>query len=191
MELLKHIQDRKSDHISTMGLMQHIRNRGKNISVFETLINTKKYIKFWIPKIGSNRIRILPYNTDAFCHLFEIHHVRTDEGKYKLKKCLGSSCEYCDTEIKKYDRYYSNIVDLNDIEKGVQVYTYGPRIYNYFQLWHQEGNFTDPVEGYNFIIEREGMGLSSHYIVRRSPQRSRIPISLWGEQLYKLEDILK
>lgn len=132
---------------------------------------------------------------------------------------LRQSDDPADIEMAKQSRaksrVYSNVIDLNDPtwtqnaidalkanntpdehlpklgDPKVQVYTYGPTIMNMILDFFQDGiDLSDPDEGYDLILTREGEGIKTKYRLRPEMKASKAPIT--DAQLDKhLEDLDK
>jgi hypothetical protein len=149
---------------------------------------------FWIPKSGVNLIRILPPKEEGlfFCEV-RIHYLPND---FPIK-CLrqdNEPCPICDLvdNLRKSEsaedversrrlsakrRYLINIIDLDDLESGVQIYPAGREVLRQLLTYFVDpdwGDLTDPDKGYDIVIEKAGSGLQTSYTVR--PRKNPTPI---------------
>ena len=100
--------------------------------------------------------------------------------------------------ISAKPRYYYNILDLDNLKAGVQVYSAPAKIHDDLaKIWSNPkfGDVFDPQKGFDFTLHREGSGITSRYSLQISaPERTSIPdVKLLDElinldQLVKLED---
>ena len=117
---------------------------------------TGKKINYWKPKQGKNELIVLPFAAlgDPFFEWGE--HKGLLEPSYLSIPCAqhfdGSPCPICEVvkDLKKADwkgnkemwapietkvRYYSPVVDLANIEAGIQWFSYGKTVLSQFQTW--------------------------------------------------------
>ena len=79
-------------------------------------------------------------------------------------------------EIRSRQRFFSNIIDMSDAlnkdgNPKVQVWSYGPMIFDELLGYFCDadyGDITDPDEGFNITIERDGQGRDTTYKMRLS-----------------------
>jgi hypothetical protein len=76
-------------------------------------------------------------------------------------------------------RVYSNVIDRDNPEKGVQVMPFGKKVHQELAKLRRDkvagGDFADPLKGFDVVIERTGTGqFDTEYTVRRVPDRSRL-----------------
>jgi hypothetical protein len=70
-----------------------------------------------------------------------------------------------------------NIVDLDDLEAGVQIFPAGREVLRQLLTYFVDpdwGDLTDPDKGYDVVIEKAGSGLQTSYTVR--PRKNSTPI---------------
>jgi len=154
---------------------------------------------FWTPKEGLNTIRILPpWNDDGLFYKEAPSHFSVGrENKMfvcALKLGIGA-CPICEEvgrmiksnnpdEVRKAEdmrvqlRILYNIIDMDDINSGVQVFSSGPKIFRDILSFFADpdwGDLTDPINGYDIVIERQGSGFNTRYNVRPRKNPSPIP----------------
>lgn len=118
--------------------------------------STGKKIKYWKAKPGKNEIIVLPLKGQEDPFLEWGEHQGLLEPNYLSIPCSefneGEPCQVCEIvkelkaenwkgnkeiwspiELKK--RYYSPVIDLNEIEAGIQWYSYGQTVLSQFQTW--------------------------------------------------------
>lgn len=148
--------------------------------------------KFWTPKDGKNRVRIVPppEGIDEFYGEGGFHyHVGSGDSE-KTFPCprLGQEREDCwlcakVAELEKGDdedheeaeemragrKYIIPILDLEHPELGIQFWLAGFRAFKatltYFTD-EQYGDISDPDTGYNLTVTKSGKGLKTEYEVR-------------------------
>jgi hypothetical protein len=155
---------------------------------------------FWTPKVGRNLIRILPpWKQGAlFWRETSVHWNVGPDSKMLvcLQKELGKPCYICEvverlqnsqdprdqavaSEMKANVRVFYNIVDLDNVEKGIQVYTSGIKILQDVLAYFADpdwGDITHPEHGYDIVIEREGTTReNTKYQVRARKNPTPIP----------------
>ncbi len=171
---------------------------------------------FWFPKEGMNSIRIMPHwsgDTEEECWLETMYHKNIGPDKKALvcrKFQLKEQCPICEAvealfktkdkedaayakKIMGKRRVYWNVVDLKDLEKGVQVWMTGTDIqdtvidYCTNPKW---GDITHPITGRNIDVkftpkEKTKSGYNE-YTVTPEPSVSEIADVQW---LAKLNDL--
>jgi len=155
---------------------------------------------FWTPKAGRNLIRILPpWKTGSlFWRESAVHWNVGPDSKMLtcLKKELGKPCYICEvverlqnsqdprdqavaSEMRANTRVFYNIVDLDNVDKGVQVYTSGIKILQDILAYFADpdwGDVTHPEHGYDIVIDREGTTReNTKYQVRARKNPTPIP----------------
>jgi len=170
----------------------------------------------WTPGKGTNKIRILPsWNPDetpVFYKEVAYHYsVGPDEsivmcpqrmaGKRcficeqvkELKKAKGKGAKKAKAIIEKVrakGRILYNIVDLNDKKAGIQVFISGPKIFKELLsmvIDEDIGDISDPKEGFDIKIIREGEGLDTEYRVRAAAKATAIKKKAWLKGLNDLD----
>ena len=145
--------------------------------------------RFWTPKEHSNLIRILPpYSGEDWYKETWFHFgVGVDRKPIACaRRLLDEACYICEkvdelrksedprdvelpTQIASRRRVFYNIIDLDDVESGVQIFSSGVTIFKELLMYVADpdwGDITDPEEGYDIVIEREGTGIDTKYTVR-------------------------
>ena len=147
---------------------------------------------FWTAAVGPNNIRVMPtWDEEGFFYRETWIHFSVGPEK-KVLTCLrpyGKKCFLCEKyyefrasddpndqksakDIKGSRRVMMNIVDLDDIERGVQVFSAPIRgVWENILTWIQDddpktgwGDITDVEKGYDLHIERKGTGLGTSYV---------------------------
>jgi hypothetical protein len=179
----------------------------------------------WEPKEGENSIRVLPHSTDyfkgtviEFVYDYMMHYNLGSEKK-TAAVCAKSNnpsakCPICEASSGFYRsadesdkllgkdlyhriRYLANIVDLNNLEKGVQVYEFGPTVYNKLMKYVASGLFGDILDleqGRNIILSKTipgGNARMTSYDIMVSPEKSSITKSLPADYAQKIDDLGK
>lgn len=99
------------------------------------------------------------------------------------------------SDLSSSMRILANVVDLQDSQKGVQVYEFGQVIYkellSYMRKPEEDpsavGNFTHPETGYNVVIERTGTTKeTTRYQVRTAKAASPLANMDWLTQMHDL-----
>jgi hypothetical protein len=155
---------------------------------------------FWTPKVGRNLIRILPpWKPGAlFWRESSVHwNVGPDSKMITcIKKELNQDCYICEVverlqnsqdprdqavaaDMRANIRVFFNIVDLDNVEKGVQVYTSGVKILQDILAYFADpdwGDITHPEMGYDIVIDREGTTReNTKYQVRARKNPTPVP----------------
>ncbi len=158
------------------------------------------------------RLRIMTYWSKAglFALGAKVHFgVGIDKRSVVCPNMIGDGiCPFCQVQAKirgdkKYEmdssevrvkfRYYSNIVNMETLSKGVVVWSYGPQIFFPIKQIMDSGEYGDithPVEGRDLLIKREirmGRVVDAVY-----PAGNPTPIAdeNWLDQLVNLDTIL-
>lgn len=122
----------------------------------KTKATTGKTVKFFKPKPGKNNLLLLPLSETGDPFLEWHTHKNLLEKPYMDVQCnamnKGEECIICQVveDLQKADwkgnyplwkplelktRYYSPIIDLDDIEAGVQLWGYGKSVLAQFETW--------------------------------------------------------
>jgi hypothetical protein len=182
-------------------------------------------IDHWEPKEGENSIRVLPHSTDyfkgtvaEFVYDYLIHYNLGSERKTaaicpksnnpnaKCPICEASSTLYRSNDDKDKElasdlyhrrRYLANILNLNDLQKGVQIYEFGPTVYNKLMKYVASGLFGDILDlekGRNVILSKTipgGVAKMTNYELIVSPEQSSIIKYLPQDYAQKIDDLGK
>ena len=172
----------------------------------------KRRGKMWKPRDGRNVVRILPaatkdgfwYHETAFhygpgvvcgrsagqkcpvCRYREKLLRSTDEGKLELANAL-----------EPQNRILFNLVDLTDDSskaKGVQVWGHSETTLNKLIVFFNDaewGDFTDPIHGYDIIIEKTDRSGPEAYKIRPRRNPSKIEKLLWLKEMKRLDRVQK
>lgn len=170
---------------------------------------------FWNPKAGTNKIRILPPWSEEGVFFKEVtfHYGFTIDGQNRAFPCLRSlgeaKCPACqvvgryvdekDPEIKKLvqqmrpkPKWFMNVIDRKADSGEVKIFgatfTVAKPILSYFTDTEEDyGDITDPDEGRDIIVEREGMGFTTEYSVRPGAKPTPIGLEGWQSKLHDLD----
>ena len=164
---------------------------------------------FFQLKAGKNEMRILPpWNDDGmFYHESVIHYGFMVEGKNRAYPCLKflgeKKCPACDlfARLSQGDKEDQKIARnlrptakffVNVVPKGsenVKIFALKPKMLKQILGYMADddwGDVTDPEEGHNIVIEKEGEGLMTRYEVRVKPKPTGIEVEDWENKLHDL-----
>ena len=168
--------------------------------------------KFWNPKPGVNKVRILPPWNEEGVFYKEIvwHYGFNMDGQNRAFPCLRSrgqsKCPACqvvarfaeetDSDIKAIiqkmkpkGKWFMNIIDRKAEEGEVKIYgatfSVAKVVLAYFSD-EDYGDITDPDEGRDIVIEREGTGFTTKYSVRPGAKPTGIRLEGWEDKLHDL-----
>lgn len=179
----------------------------------------KRNAKYFQFKDGRNVIRILEPWDDAtgdISRVFAKHWGLGPEGKTAVfcpRVSFGLNCPICDEldriwkakpdestkewlrKVGATPRHYVNIIDLNDLEKGVQAAEFPKTLIE--DVWKfisdpdaGYGDITDWDNGYDLIVDKSGVGLSTRYDI--TVKRTPTPISKdFKEHIINLDALVK
>ena len=170
--------------------------------------------KIFVPTSGvQHRIRILPpWSALGLFARFANTHWRLGAQGNDSFPCPDiweeGSCPFCKTwaqlrqnydyyqadvlAIRPTPRYYSNIINVAEPAKGVQLYTYGKRVYAMIKGIQDSGSFgdiTDAINGVDLVLQRTGTGMMIQDIVYPTPQHQPIQNPDWLDQLFNLDTL--
>jgi hypothetical protein len=157
---------------------------------------------FWAPQTGRNVIRVLPETGDMTFFFQQVgKHVLSEDGK-KYKYCPAFTsegehecpiCDYVDSLYKAGDKgskaiadklrvkkmFWMNVVTRKDdgSTEGPFLYTPGVTVFNEMSSIIGDpdyGDFTDPDNGFDLIITREGEKMNTKYHVKARRNSSQI-----------------
>ena len=152
-------------------------------SVFNSFLEGESNTSYWKPKDGRNIVRILPVGgvlpsdwVTPYPFLKVGFHSKVGLSMNDTVCCprltYNKACPICQfqwtlyksnnnedkelaKEIRAYDRIIANIIDLSDVEKGVQKYAFGKTLARKIMTYIEDPEFKpllDPEKGHNFII---------------------------------------
>lgn len=175
-------------------------------------IDKDKLFSMDTTKSGEYLIRILPpwSAKGAYAKSAMIHYRVGKEGRHVVcPNMVGSKiCPFCDLAfqlkgtkefevdylaVKAAFRYFSNIVDMTNPKKGVQVWNYGPTNFyaiDEIQLKGDFGDLTSVENGHNIVINRRVQGKSIKDSLYPSPKPTVLDDPDWLDQLVNLDTIL-
>lgn len=86
-------------------------------------------------------------------------------------------------DIRAKRRIYANVIHRDQEEEGVQIFAFGVMIYKALTAIAADedagGDFTDPITGFDIVVERKGTGLNTEYDVRPSRRSSELGNMDW------------
>ena len=142
----------------------------------------RRSVSGWTPKEGDNTVRILPHtkryfdeSLDDFAVEFYSHFLKAEGMDTVVVRCLrdkGEKCPFCESvrshrestdqglkkaadDIRRAERHLMNIVDLTNIDSGIQHYECGPMVYDGvldYAANPQWGDIFSPEKGCNLIL---------------------------------------
>jgi hypothetical protein len=142
-----------------------------------------------------------------------IHYIRNPAKPDDTKsatcpaKTRGSTCVVCErvsvlrrtghesdrnlaADMGAKRQIYANVVDMGNVDKGVQALRFGPMIYeallDYLLDPETGGDYTNPDKGYNVVIERTGKMKDTRYSVRLAKTATAIADREWLKHLCDL-----
>ncbi len=157
--------------------------------------------RYWKPKAGKNTIRVMPpWREDVDEIGFEVglhYGIGPDESFFPCPRLSRhkKKCFLCTMEQKLKDssddddkaeakqlrptrRFLLNIVDMNDLESGVQVWQAGVRVYKDILSYISDSDFgdiTDLEEGYDLTVIKKGEKMKTEYKVRAAKKPTPFP----------------
>ncbi len=168
--------------------------------------------KQFSPKADSkHRIRIMPPWSKVgviFKHMKMHYRVGQGQTTFLCPDNFGEQCPFCQTHAllrKEYEkfkpdvdaarpanRYWSNIVFMENKERGVQVYSYGWTVYKMIyeiQDSGMYGDISDPTSGKDLLLTRTGSGRQARDAIYADPQTSKLENPKWLDQIFDLDTI--
>jgi hypothetical protein len=145
-----------------------------------------KYVKIhW--GVGSMQLRTLcpDLYTPGSCNFCKVYHSFGDE--YQNYKEEAQS-------VKAQDRFYSNIVNVQEPHKGVLVWSYGKTIYRLLKGIQDSSDFgdiTDPDNGSDINLTRTGQGRNVQDTIYPVRNPSKLANPTWLDELFDLDSIFK
>ncbi len=170
--------------------------------------------RFWTPKEGASLIRILPPYTGEDWYKEAWFHFGVGVDRKPIacaRRLQDEACYICEqvdelrksedprdvelsTQIASRRRVFYNIIDLDDVESGVQVFSSGVTIFKELLMYVADpdwGDITDPDEGYDIIIDREGTGIDTKYTVRAKKNPTALIDPALLEDLRDLDEMVE
>jgi len=176
--------------------------RGANYFSFKDGRNVIRILPPWEGSSDFSRVSGKHWGTDKDGNRFFVHCPRDTFGKH-CPICESVSLEWKSpglTEERKIflkqissgPRYLANVVDLNDKGRGVQIAEFPKTVMN--EIWKKMvdpelgvGDVSDPVKGFDIIIDRTGKGLGTKYSVEPKKKHSKIAYPKWKEETKNLD----
>lgn len=171
---------------------------------------------FFTPKEGKNTIRILPWKR-IFYFKASLHYGFKrvgGAGREMAYPCLftvdedAKSCPICDYHeelgkstsdkkiklagrIRLVTKYYVNVIDRDRPSEGIRMYGFSGKMMRTLRGYLEDedyGDITDPEEGKDVIITREGTGFTTtSYDLRVRAKSTPIDYPGWEEELHELD----
>ena len=170
---------------------------------------------FWTAKEGKNTIRILPWkNVFFFKAILHYGFKRAGGGKRDMAyPCLlmdeeAKSCPVCDyyeklskssdedkaklaQRIRPVTKYYVNLFDRDRLQDGIRMFGFSGKMMKALRGYLEDedyGDITDPEEGRDVILTREGTGFTTtSYEIRVRAKSSPVDYKGWEEELHELD----
>jgi len=169
---------------------------------------------FSIPKEGKNVYRIVPWKAvfffKAILHYGFKRAGGTRDMAYPCLLMFGKkSCPICDyhedlsksgsenkqklaSRIRGVTKYYVNILDRGRVSDGIKVYGLGMKMMRTLKGYLEDedyGDITDPEEGRDIIITREGTTFTNtSYDLRVRAKSSPLDYDGWEDEIHNLEE---
>lgn len=209
---------KKKKKLGSTDLAAKLRKQGKWFKPDPDAIKAKMAIlaskrgKMWKPRDGKNTIRILPAASDNGLWFFEaVFHYGpnipclslADEKcpicRYKDKLLKSSSDDELElaNELEGKTRILFNIIDLTEEDSkasGVQIWGHSETtLQKLMTIWNDPewGDFTDPIEGYDIIVEKTDARGPEAYKIRPRRNPSKIEKMSWLKKMKRLDQVLK
>lgn len=169
---------------------------------------------YFIPREGKNIIRILPWK-HVFFFKATLHYGfqrREKGGGERAYPCLlmfgDKNCPVCDfreklvnsddpkkvslaQRLRPVTKFYCNVLDRDKLNEGVKIYGFSMKMMRAIKGYLEDddyGDITDPEEGRDIIIVREGTTFTkTSYEIRVKAKPSPIGYEGWEEELHDLE----
>jgi len=168
--------------------------------------------KLFVPKADAkHRIRLMPpWSAKGIIarHVKMHYRVGLGQATFICPDVFGDPCPFCEVhltlkrEYEKYkpdvdavrsaNRYYANIVHLENEQAGVMVYGFG---WTVFKMIYDildngmYGDISDPKTGRNLLLIRSGSGRQARDAIYADPEISRIAKPDWLDQIFDLDNI--
>lgn len=191
-------------------------------SIFDTFLEGGGQSDFWKPKDGRNIIRILPIGgvlpTDWVTpYPFILSGVHPNVGLslremvYCARLTHNKACPICNfvwklyntkdeneikiaKTIKAYNRVIANIIDLSDIDKGVQKFAFGKTLARKIMSYIEDPEFVpllDPEKGHNFIVIKKIVDTYPNYDDSRPEVKTTALSQLYPKWREECNDLKK
>ncbi len=170
---------------------------------------------FWTAKEGKNTVRILTWkNVFFFKAILHYGFKRVGGGKKDMAyPCLlmdeeAKSCPICDyyeklskssdedkaklaQRIRPVTKYYVNLFDRDRLQDGIRMFGFSGKMMKALRGYLEDedyGDITDPEEGRDVILTREGTGFTTtSYEIRVRAKSSPVDYKGWEEELHELD----
>ena len=165
-------------------------------------------------KAGKNRVRLLPSRTEdgSFFYSSLLHFGfsdGTERRAYPCMRALGESkCPVCQVIAVHQDdtnpdvrnavknlspkkRFIMNVIDRAEEGGGVKLLSAGPMIMKDILAIFRDPDFediTDPEEGRDITIDKEGSGMNTEYAARPGAKQSSVGMKDWHKHLFDLKE---
>jgi len=169
---------------------------------------------FAIPKEGKNVYRIVPWKAVFFFKAILHYGFKRAGGAREMAyPCLfmfgKKSCPICDyheelaksgsekkqqltAKIRPVTKYYVNILDRNRVSEGIKVYGFSNKMMRTLKGYLEDedyGDITDPEEGRDIIITREGTTFTNtSYDIRVRAKSTILDYDGWEDEIHNLEE---
>ena len=168
--------------------------------------------QYWKATQGRNVIRVLPPWSSAgeyagvFYFEYSLHYGFRVQGRDRALPCMKGAgeedCPLCEAsdilaqsgdtalanKIRPASKYYVNVLDRK--RKRVFIWGMSRKMFRALLGYMNDpdwGDITDPEEGRDLVVEREGTGLESSYELRVKPRQTAIDSPGWEKALFNLE----
>lgn len=156
---------------------------------------------YFKPKEGKNVVRILPpWNDEGVFFKKGIIHYNVGDNIVTCKQMAGKTCPICDalkdlgTDIAKEaapkTKFYVNVIDRSNEAAGPQILALTPKQMKSLRKYLEDpdyGDFTDPDEGRDIIIEKDSSGNMTQYDLRLRPKETEVGVEDWEDNLRDLD----
>lgn len=191
-------------------------------SVFGAYLEGGGQSAFWKPKDGRNIVRILPIGgvlpTDWVTpYPFLLSGVHSNVGLslrdtiYCARLTHNKACPICNfvwklyntkdnndlelaKRIKAYNRVIANIIDLSDVEKGVQKFAFGKTLARKIMSYMEDPDFApllDAEAGHNFIVIKKTVDGFPNYDDSRPEVKTTSLTAIYGDWKKEAYDLKK
>ncbi len=157
-------------------------------------------------KEGNNVVRFLPppLGTKSPFYVIYQHYIKPTVGdavSFACPKMMAKQrCPVCEKskelsrannkadkdaarELYARRRVFSNVIDRSDQESGPKILAFGKTIQEQLNVIRRNkqlgGDYTDPMEGFDIVIERKGTGLNTKYTVNAGRGDSELGNMEW------------